>query len=603
MNITVNLNDEKNGIELIFEAKPSADTLAAVKAQGFRWHNAKKFWYAKQTADRLTFARSLGTLSPAPAVVPSSDCINMEGVGHKELTCYGSDLAKLIREELKRRGVKGVTVRASRATYTTVITVTVKATAEDFASIEEAKKRFNMSAFTIEVDRGAYIGDRWLYMGEWERMNPGEQEAAYNSYIEYQIKKLSSVDIVHNYKGRSHYWELTTAFYNRVANIFEIANQWNYNHSDIMTDYFDVGYCLDIDIKKSDDFTPRAEMTDEERAAYDAEIAEEIRKQEEALKAYREEQERARIESEKRDKWLKESERLIYDDITVEDLNESDRIYITSIVGGIGKECNIEELRETIEENPQYNDALISRAVRFTSPEAYERFTSMFLCDFEFLAHQGGTASEDIRLEEVKELYQLNTEQRESVKFYCNNCVAVYLDDELKLIIDPQGYDYARYVFTLSDKSEILTASKELEAQEQASREKEPFYFPAPLSEQIESIVIGDEVTIYQCDGWILNSIYGGSGVVIGIKPGTYAQYSGYYIELNNGRKCSTAFIRDSKECLIYRGIKPLLPESVTHRRINDRMTESYNYDVLFPNVLRYYKDKGENPIVDTYQR
>lgn len=148
-----------------------------------------------------------------------------------------------------------------------------------------------------------------------------------------------------------------------------------------------------------------------------------------------------------------------------------------------------------------------------------------------------------------------------------------------------------------------MEASKELEAQAQASKEKEPFYFPAPLSEQIESIAIGDEVTIYQCDGWILNNIYGGSGSVIGIKPGTYAQYSGYYIELNNGRKCSTAFIRDSKECLIYRGIKPLLPESVTHRRINERMTESYNYDVLFPNVLNYYKDLGENPIVDTYQR
>lgn len=599
--MNINLNSEKNGIELIFEEKPSAATLEEIKAQGFRWHRVKKLWYAKQTADRLTFARTLGELATAPA--PAAALINMEGVGHKELTCYGADLAKLIREELKSRGAKGVTVRASRATYTTVITVTVKATAEDFASIEEAKKRFNMSAFTIEVDRGAYIGDRWLYMGEWERMNPGEQEAAYNSYIEYQIKKLSSVDIVHNYKGRSHYWELTTAFYNRVANIFEIANQWNYNHSDIMTDYFDVGYCLDIDIKKSDDFTPRAEMTDEERAAYDAEIAEEIRKQEEALKAYREEQERARIESEKRDKWLKESERLIYDDITVEDLNESDRIYITSIVGGIGKECNIEELRETIEENPQYNDALISRAVRFTSPEAYERFTSMFLCDFEFLAHQGGIASEDVRLEEVKELYQLNDEQRESVKFYCSNCVAVYLDDDLKLIIDPQGFDYARYVFMLSEKSEILTASEELEAQAQASKEKEPFYFPAPLSEQIESIAIGDEVTIYQCDGWILNNIYGGSGSVIGIKPGTYAQYNGYYIELNNGRKCSTAFIRDSKECLIYRGIKPLLPESVTHRRINDRMVESFNYDVLFPNTYAYYKELGELPIIDTWQR
>jgi len=603
MNITVNLNNEKNGIELIFEAKPSADTLAAVKAQGFRWHNAKKFWYAKQTADRLTFARSLGDLAPAPVVAPAADCINMDGVGHKELICCGSDLAKVIREELKRRGVKGVTVRSGRSGYTTGITLTIKASSPDFVSIEEAKKRFNMSAFTLEVDRDAYIGDRWLYMSEWEHMTPEEQENAYNSYLMYNIKKLSSLNIAHNYKGRKYYWELTTAFYERVCKIFEIANQWNYNNSDIMTDYFDVGYYLDIELKKPADFEPREKMTETERTAYDAEIAEEIRQQEEALKAYREEQERARIESEKHEKWIRESEQLIYNDAIIEDLPELDRIYITSLVGGCGKECNMEELNESIKECPHYNDALITRAVRFTSPEAYERFTSMFLCDFEFLARQGGTASEDVRLEEIKELYQLNTEQRESVKFYCNKCVAIYLNDKLQLIIDPQGYDYARYVYILSDTSEILTASKELKAQAQESKTKEPFYFPAPLSEQIESIAIGDEVTIYQCDGWILNNIYGGSGVVIGIKPGTYAQYSGYYIELMNGRKCSTAFIRDSKECLIYQGVKPLLPESVTHALIDAPMSESYNYDVLFPNVLKYYKDQGENPIVDTYQR
>ena len=599
MNITVNLNNEKNGIELIFEAKPGADTLAAIKAQGFRWHAAKRFWYAKQTADRLKFVESFGTVPTASTVAPVNS-INMDGVGSKPYFGAGAELAKAIREEFKARGVKGCTVRVD---HYDSITVTVKATPADMASIEEASERHSQFDFERLVNGyGVYGGNGWIYQSDLERMSEEEREGAYYKYLDYSICKYNEFSYYHH-EHNAHCWELTEAFYNKCLCILQIANQWNYDNSDSMSDYFDRGYYLTIAIKKADDFEPRTTMTDEERTAYTEEQERKEREKAEALERMKEEQEQARIESEKRDKWLKESERLIYDDITVEDLNESNRIYITSIVGGIGKECNLEELKETIEENPHYNDALISRAVRFTSPEAYERFTSMFLCDFEFLAHQGGTASEDVRLEEVKELYQLNDEQRESVKFYCNNCVAVYLDDDLKLIIDPQGFDYARYVFILSEKSEILTASKELEAQAQASKEKEPFYFPTPLSEQIESIAIGDKVTIYQCDGWILNNIYGGSGSVIGIKPGTYAQYNGYYIELNNGRKCSTAFIRDSKECLIYRGIKPLLPESVTHRRINDRMTESFNYDVLFPNVYAYYKELGELPIIDTWQR
>lgn len=61
MDFTINLNQELNGIELIFTSKPATAILEAIKKNGFRWNNSKKLWYAKQTADRLTFANSLGT--------------------------------------------------------------------------------------------------------------------------------------------------------------------------------------------------------------------------------------------------------------------------------------------------------------------------------------------------------------------------------------------------------------------------------------------------------------------------------------------------------------------------------------------------------------
>lgn len=58
----VSLNQDLNGIEISFEKKPEQATLNAIKEQGFRWHRAKKVWYAKQTKDRLTFAESLGEI-------------------------------------------------------------------------------------------------------------------------------------------------------------------------------------------------------------------------------------------------------------------------------------------------------------------------------------------------------------------------------------------------------------------------------------------------------------------------------------------------------------------------------------------------------------
>lgn len=57
---TINLNQELNGIEIIFKSKPIQAILEAVKSNGFRWSNSKKLWYAKNTAERLTFAKSLG---------------------------------------------------------------------------------------------------------------------------------------------------------------------------------------------------------------------------------------------------------------------------------------------------------------------------------------------------------------------------------------------------------------------------------------------------------------------------------------------------------------------------------------------------------------
>lgn len=64
----ITINQELNGIELSFEKKPSAAMLEEIKKQGFRWHHVKKIWYAKQTAERVTFAESLGVIEGAAAV-------------------------------------------------------------------------------------------------------------------------------------------------------------------------------------------------------------------------------------------------------------------------------------------------------------------------------------------------------------------------------------------------------------------------------------------------------------------------------------------------------------------------------------------------------
>lgn len=73
MKATYTTNKEHNGIEIKFEQKPGRETLDALKMLGFRWHNKKAVWYAKNTTARLTFAETLcdGQIGEAVTVAPT----------------------------------------------------------------------------------------------------------------------------------------------------------------------------------------------------------------------------------------------------------------------------------------------------------------------------------------------------------------------------------------------------------------------------------------------------------------------------------------------------------------------------------------------------
>lgn len=60
---TYRINEAHNGIEITFDSKPEAATLDALKGEGFRWHRAGGYWYAKQTPERLALAQSIAETS------------------------------------------------------------------------------------------------------------------------------------------------------------------------------------------------------------------------------------------------------------------------------------------------------------------------------------------------------------------------------------------------------------------------------------------------------------------------------------------------------------------------------------------------------------
>ena len=597
----VALNQELNGIELFFDKKPERATLDAIKAQGFRWNRKKCVWYAKQTAERLTFAQTLGQIAEdatqtQDSLKAATNKINMNGVNHKPLTAHGADLAKIIREELKMRGVSGVTVRARRVTYDTGITVTIKATESDFASVEEYKKRYTMSCFECDImTHGLYTGESWTY--SLEGLTEDERERLYNSFVRYQIAHRHDFNQYH--RERDEYPQFTTAFCEKVNNIYLIANQWNYDNSDSMSDYFDVGYYLDIDIKCGD-FEPRETMTDAERVGYDLE--QQKKAEEEAAYFAKMEQERKEAEEahKKAEAARKEAESMIYNDIRVEDLSETEQIFVKGLTGGCGKDSTIEELKEESREVTQ--GALITRKVIFSDVAIFETFGNYLLNDWVFVAGKGGTACEDLRLDALdlggRSIFNVLTDkQRESLEYFKNDCIGVYVGDVLKLVIDPQGYNYCRYTYIVNDDATITSGAEELERMRKESEAKPAFYIPAPIAEQVANIEAGQKITIYQCDGWMLTSIFAGCGTVADVRAGSYAQYTGFYIDFVGGK---SVFIHDGRDCLIYEGLQTI-PQEITREKVSDNMYKIYTvFDGLFDKVYTYFTGQGLTPLLDT---
>ena len=60
-NVTMKLNEEKNGVELYFFSIPSEDVRNSLKSNGFKWSRYNKCWYAKQSDDTLSLAEQLAS--------------------------------------------------------------------------------------------------------------------------------------------------------------------------------------------------------------------------------------------------------------------------------------------------------------------------------------------------------------------------------------------------------------------------------------------------------------------------------------------------------------------------------------------------------------
>lgn len=236
---------------------------------------------------------------------------------------------------------------------------------------------------------------------------------------------------------------------------YTYAQSWNYDNSDSMTDYFDVNFygvykndivnynynqreCKPNETELETDFLAKKSEFDAEQKKQEEER---IKKGVEEYKIRQAEYEKAEAERQQKIHRIEKNAEIKTVDYTILNAilkaNKDDNLDHTEIYDE--KQC-----RETCQ---------VSREVHFTT-EVYALFEKQLMSDYSFFDGMGGSRTDDRRIQSSIDYDMMTEEERETVEWYNIDCVAIYCDGELKLIVDPQGYNYARYVYVYDEQSQ-----------------------------------------------------------------------------------------------------------------------------------------------------
>ena len=386
-NVNIVMNSEKNGIEIRFGGKPAAEIIESLKANGFRWSGKQKMWYAKQTEETINFANSLNNGEPISSVVKNKTEQN-------EYDLWGMTRTSGIGNNYEKYHILDT---------------------KEIAAIirKHIKPRFPMCKFSVKSDYNSIDID--LLASPFEK---GSDEL--NAIVHY---------------------------------VYIFAQSYNYDNSDSMTDYFDVNF---YGVYENSIVSYRYEQTTaDENIKAMVDVFQKRKAEFEQAEAIREEQEyQARVKqmeidrqlTAERDKQIEADKKVIEEGATIVNCEDAPYYILDLQSPHLNKFCTIDEAFSEIEKNEfQIEPCQIVREVYLTE-ELYNKFKNMLMCSFSFLAGMGGTGTLDSRIMEMTDYHQMDEAERKTVEFYACECVAIYCDDKLMLVCNPEGYDYSRYV-------------------------------------------------------------------------------------------------------------------------------------------------------------
>ena len=407
------LNKELEGIELYFDVRPLQAIIDSLKNAGYRWHNVKKCWYAKQSEKTIE-----------EALKHNNECIT----AIEEIKTETKNKISLFDRCIFIEGLSENSIKGYKFTGSNYTGLSTKETAVIIR--KHLKERFPEVKFSITSDYNSL--DIHIKTSPYNNSKLDyDPELSPYQYRDFEKENNKELNAIQEYCNN-------------------LLNSYNYDDSDSQSDYFNchfykhvsiVGYTqteqteeIKADILNFDNRTKQAEQEEEEQKEIDYQEAEKRREeQKESNRVYAIEEARQK--------------EIINNNYNRIDLDESQQYYvINSQFAHLNKNNTLTEYQEECLKGDFYLQTVkIKREIKFNTEEALNYFSNMLLHDFDFISGSGGSYTDDPRIQTMTDYNNLTEEERKTVIFNLEG-IAIYYNNELKFVIDSQGYNYSRYV-------------------------------------------------------------------------------------------------------------------------------------------------------------
>lgn len=318
-NFKILKNAEFGSTEIYFSDKPTKEVRDTLKGCGFRWHGVKKCWYGYADGESV---RHMIEGAEGVEAMKANGAGRTEAEGIAEAITRGTEefskggLPEHWRKVWRENGIKGVTVRNNRGGYSYHFTFTFRMLAGDVMPESDALPMLENEFRANPRFWGDWINDpdvadecrgnvyyTAFYDWDAEKKERFFKDAARRTYD--KMVENGPGCVVHAWvfylereKMRREFPIFTEQFWDRLEVVAHSVACLNYDRSDSMTDYFDVGFY------ESWDF-----VAPKEGAKDDAEMA---KKMHAVAEVFRAKEEAARKAEEAAQEAAREAERAEY---------------------------------------------------------------------------------------------------------------------------------------------------------------------------------------------------------------------------------------------------------------------------------------------------